>query len=196
MRVGGRWVTASQVPQLTTQNNTTIQRNLTKHNTTQHKRVEGRWVSAGCNQFCACFHFSNQLGTAFACKQTLTEVGIFCLKMARSKILMVGCRKRKNTITDVRSIVGLNISMPNVFSVENESGFTFNQAMLPSTQNSGEFILISTPAPFIKSHSITNGFCLQLNMVAWRLFGQHLNSDHKILNGFEASSLSISFTLT
>ena len=63
------------------------------------------------------------------CLQTDYEVGIFCLKMGRSKILIVGCRKRKNTITDVRSIVGLNISMPNVFSVENESGFTFNQAM-------------------------------------------------------------------
>ena len=38
------------------------------------------------------------------CLQTDYEVGIFCLKMGRSKILMVGCRKRKNTITDVRSI--------------------------------------------------------------------------------------------
>ena len=30
--------------------------------------------------------------------------------------------------------LGLNISMPNVFSVENESGFIFNQAMLPSSK--------------------------------------------------------------
>ena len=126
------------------------------------------------------------------CLQTDYQVGIFCLKMGRSKILMVGCRKRKNTITDVRSI-GIEYFYAKCFQWLKMKVVSLSTKQC---QNSGEFILISTPAPFIKSHSITNDFCLQLNMVAWRLFGQHLNSDHKILNGFAASSLSISFTLT